>query len=184
MITKERTSLIYLTGFMGSGKSTIGPILANTIGYTYLDIDREIERKTGKQVREIFFDEGEPYFRSIERTILEEHATDERRVISLGGGTIANDANLTLIRNSGLLVYLQADLEDIFQRLKHKTDRPLLHAEDGSILRDNALRQKIIDTLRLREPYYAKADVTIETSTRRVGLTVDEVVRALSPFIQ
>ena len=180
----KKHTLIYLTGFMGSGKSTIGPILANTLGYSYLDIDAEIERITKKKVTEIFLAEGEPYFRSIERAILEEHRKSARRVISLGGGTIANEENFAVIKSSGLLVYLKADLEHIFHRLRFKTDRPLLHAPDGSTLGDEELRVRIMAILAAREPYYSHADIVIQTSERRVGLTVDELVRALTPYVE
>ncbi len=179
-----KKNLVYLTGFMGSGKSTIGPILANTIGYSYLDIDREIELCTQKRVTEIFLEQGEPFFRTIERSVLEKHRIQHRCVISLGGGSIADEINFEMIRSSGLLVYLKADLEHIFQRLKHKTDRPILKSEDGSILSDDELRRKIRSVLDVREPFYNRADLVIETTGRRVGLTVDEVVRRISPHIE
>jgi len=183
MEKQARQSLIYLTGFMGSGKSTIGPILANTLGYSYLDIDGEIERITGKRVTEIFLDEGEPYFRTVERSILEKYRASPRQVISLGGGTIANDENLAIIKSSGLLVYLKADLENIFHRLKYKTDRPLLHAPDGTTLGDDELRKRITEILAVREPYYRQANIVIQTADRRIGVTVDELVRILTPLI-
>lgn len=183
MAQRQKQSLVYLTGFMGSGKSTIGPILANTLGYSYLDIDAEIERLTQKKVREIFLDDGEPFFRNAEQAILEEHRLDTCRVISLGGGTIADDKNLAIIKSSGLLVYLKADLEHIYHRLKYKTDRPLLHSEDGTSLNENELRKKITSILSIREPYYMQADIVIETSQRRIGITVDELVRTLSPYL-
>ncbi len=175
--------LVYLTGFMGSGKSTIGPILANTIGYSHVDIDREIERVTRRRVTEIFLEEGEPFFRAVERSVLEQHRTHKRCVISLGGGTIANDTNFEIIRSSGLLVYLKADLERIYHRLKYKTDRPILKARDGTLLKDDELRDKIRSVLSQREPFYNRADIIIETSERRVGLTVDEIVYRITPYI-
>ncbi len=179
-----KKNIIYLTGFMGSGKSTIGPILANSLGYSYIDIDREIELLTQKKVTDIFLEEGEPYFRTVERSVLEKNRNQHRCVISLGGGTIADEINFKIIRPSGLLVYLKADPEHIFQRLKHKTDRPILKADDGTILKDDELRRRIRSVLDAREPFYNRADIVIETTSRRVGLTVDEVVRRITPFIE
>lgn len=175
---------IYLTGFMGSGKSTIAPILANTIGYSSLDIDEEIEKITGKKVSNIFLEDGESYFRSVERDLLENINKQRRYVISLGGGTIAHGENALFIKSSGLLVYLKADVEHIFRRMRHKTDRPLLRSDDGAQLTDEQLRNRIQNILALREPFYNQANLVIETNDRRIGLTVDDIVRAISPHIE
>ncbi len=171
--------LIYLTGFMGSGKTTIAPILANTLGYSFIDIDREIEHLTGKKVSEIFSELGEDYFREVERSLLTDVRGREGCVISLGGGTIANDTNLRLIKDSGILIYLRVDPEQIFQRMKYKTDRPLLRTEGNRSLSDEELRGRIHALLLKREPFYTQADVTITTTDQRVGVTVDEIVRHL-----
>src|SRR5690606_40072973 len=88
--------IIYLTGFMGSGKSTIGPILANTLGWDFYDLDRVIENKTGKKVREIFEQDGESFFRSLETETLEELSELDKTIISLGGGTMANAENIKI----------------------------------------------------------------------------------------
>ena len=94
---KNKKSLIFLTGFMGSGKSTIGPILANTLGYDYLDVDKHIEQKAKKLVSEIFNSEGEQAFRAMEKNALRELTELNHCVISLGGGTIANEENCQLV---------------------------------------------------------------------------------------
>src|SRR5437773_606281 len=115
---ERRKNLIYLTGFMGSGKSTLAPILANTLGYSYRDIDAEIERITGRPITSIFSDQGESFFRDVERRILAEIGSTEKGcVISLGGGTIANETNLQIIKSSGILIYLKADAEQILRRV-------------------------------------------------------------------
>ena len=105
-------------------------------------------------------------------------------MISLGGGTIADEINFEMIRSSGLLVYLKADPEQIFQRLKHKHDRPVLKSEDGTMPQDDELRKKIRSVLDLREGYYNRADIVIETGSMRVGLTVDDIVRRITPYIE
>src|ERR1051325_7028335 len=105
-MTRRRKNLIYLTGFMGSGKSTIAPILANTLGYTSRDIDAEIEQVTGKKVSDIFTDHGETYFRETEQRLLRESSRLEGCIVSLGGGTIANTATVQLVNSSGFLFFL------------------------------------------------------------------------------
>src|SRR3970282_713969 len=106
--------IIYLTGFMGSGKSTIGPILANTLGWDFYDLDRVIEKKTGKKIRQIFEQDGENFFRKIETETLKELSVNNKVIISLGGGTIVSDENIGILKNSGKLIYLKI-------KTRHKT---------------------------------------------------------------
>src|SRR5262249_39728890 len=146
-------------------------------GYKFLDIDKVIEEKTGKRVSEIFSDEGEGYFRETERRILLAASADNHCVVSLGGGTITNPANLSLVKSSGILIFLKTDTEQIFQRVKFKEDRPLLRAPDGTRLTDEELLRRVREMLATREPFYAQADIIIETSGQRVGITVDQIVR-------
>lgn len=105
-----KKKLVYLTGFMASGKSTIGPILANTIGWNYFDLDRLIEQSSGKSILSIFEEDGEDYFRTLETETLVKVSTLEFYIISLGGGTIASDTNLNIIKSTGLLIYLESSL--------------------------------------------------------------------------
>jgi len=83
-----RRNIFYLTGFMGSGKSTIGPILANTLGWTFFDLDREIEKRENRKITMIFDEDGKDYFRQKETEILKEISKGENLIISLGGGTL------------------------------------------------------------------------------------------------
>ena len=173
---------IFLTGFMGSGKSTIAPILANTLGYTFVDIDKEIEHLTGKRIFEIFSELGEEYFREVERTILQDISLRDRCVISLGGGTITNEHNLQFVKSSGILIYLKVNSDLIFQRMKYKTDRPLLKSSSGTTLTEDELRSRVDSLLEKRERFYAQADITVVTDDLRVGLTVDKIVDDLRTF--
>jgi shikimate kinase len=181
---KGKRNLIYLTGFMGSGKSTIAPILANTLGYSFVDIDLEIEKITGKRVSDIFQDQGEQYFREVEHALLNEVSQRHGCVVSMGGGTIANETNLRLVKSSGVLVYLKADAEQIFRRLKFKNDRPLMKTKEGARLSEDELRNRIRILLEAREPFYCQADVTIATDVSRVGVTVDKIVRLVQRLIE
>ena len=123
---------------------------------------------------------GEEFFRAVERSLLQEFSQRDGCVISLGGGTIAIAANLQLVKSSGILVYLKIHSDQIFQRLKYKTDRPLLRSPSGTMLPEEELRGRIAWLLALREPFYTQADITVLTDDRRVGMTVDEIVRRLS----
>ncbi len=180
---RPKKSLIYLAGFMGSGKSTIGPILANTLGFEFVDIDRFVEKKAGKRIIEIFTTEGEQAFRTLERATLQEVSMLDHCVVSLGGGTIANEENFQLIRQSGITVYLQLPPEEIYQRVHRRTDRPLLTDPTGGKLPEEAMHERIQELLRWREEFYARADVIIRADKKRLGTTVDEIVRRLRGLI-
>jgi shikimate kinase len=180
---KQKKNLIYLAGFMGSGKSTIGPILANTLGFDFLDIDKVVEQKAGKRIVDIFTSDGEQVFRSLERASLLEIAAQSHHVISLGGGTIADEENFQLIRESGIVVYLKLSPEEILHRVHHRTDRPLLTGAGGVKLPMEEIERRVQDLLARREQFYARADVIIQTDRKRVGATVDEIVRRLRGLI-
>jgi len=180
----NKNNRIYLTGFMGSGKSTIAPILANTLGFTFVDMDFEIENLTGKNISEIFSDLGEEYFREVESSVLLEVSRRDRCVISLGGGTIANGSNLQKIKLTGVLIYLKTSAEQIYQRLKHKTNRPLVGSNIGVTLNEEQLRNRISVLFSKREPFYNQADVIVTTDDQLIGLTVDEIVQNLKNLIR
>jgi len=173
----HKKSLIFLTGFMGSGKSTIGPILANTLGFDYLDVDRHIEQKTKKQIAEIFSSEGEHAFRAMERRTLQELTELNHCVISLGGGTIANEENCQLVLQKGILVYLKLSPDEIIQRVQHRSDRPMLKDEHGRQLTPPELKNRVLELMNRREKFYARADVVITADNMRVGTTVDEIMK-------
>jgi shikimate kinase len=180
---RPKKNLIYLAGFMGSGKSTIGPILANTLGFDFVDVDRFVEKKAEKRIIDIFSTEGEQAFRVLERSTLQEVSTLDHCVVSLGGGTIAYEENFQLIRQSGIIVYLQLAPEEIHQRVHHRTDRPLLTDPSGGKLPEEAMQQRIQELLNQREEFYARADLIIRTDKKKVGTTVDEIVRRLRGLI-
>lgn len=175
----QKKNLIFLTGFMGSGKSTIGPILANALGWDFVDIDKSIERKADQKIVDIFSSKGEQAFRTLENEALHDLLRREDCVVSLGGGTLANDENFEFIRQNGIIVYLQLSPDKILQRVKYKTDRPLLKDASGNPLRGEDLQKKIDSLLELREQYYAKADIIIPADTMKVGATVDAIVQKL-----
>ncbi|MBK7630639.1 MAG: shikimate kinase [Ignavibacteriales bacterium] len=167
--------IVYLTGFMASGKSTIGPILANTLGWNFFDLDKLVEKKTGKSIKKIFENEGEEYFRNLETEILRKTTELENYIIALGGGTIASDINLKIIKSSGYLIYLESSLEETYKRLRFKRDRPALLFDGDEEPNKVEFLEKINSLLQNRIKYYNQADVKINTDNCMVGSTVDKI---------
>jgi shikimate kinase len=119
---------IYLVGFMGAGKTTVGRCLARRLGWSFVDLDREIERRSGVTVAEIFEREGEPGFRARESEALRRISRRVRTVVATGGGTLTSLDNVELIRSSGRSVFLDAPLEVLFERVERSARaRPLFH---------------------------------------------------------
>ena len=170
---------IYLTGFMGSGKSTIGPILANTLGWDFFDLDKLIEDKTGKKIREIFEQEGENHFRKLETNTLKEISESQNVIISLGGGTIASKENLEILKKTGKIIYLKVSLDTVYQRLKYKRDRPALTKSISEGLSREEMTSKIEKLMDNRVDYYEQADYTIDTDTNSLGKTIDKIVKII-----
>lgn len=174
---------IYLTGFMGSGKSTVGPILANVLGYAFADLDEAIEARAGRSVPEIFAEEGEAAFRALEAAALRETASRDHLVVALGGGALTNKANLHWALTHGIVVYLQVSLDALVRRLlRARVERPLLLDDAGALLSEVALREKISAMLARREPFYRQAQVIVAVDNQRVGITVDEVMKAIRQY--
>jgi len=165
---------------MASGKSTLGPILANTIGFDFADVDKEIEKKVEKKVSAIFKDFGEKYFRDLEQEIIKLFSGKHKVVVSLGGGAINSDSNLRLIKKTGILIFLNASSESIYQRLKFKKDRPAFLFEDFENPTKEMFLLKINDLFEARKKYYSQADLTFPTDNISIGKTVDLIVKKLN----
>ncbi|MCW8819307.1 MAG: shikimate kinase [Ignavibacteriaceae bacterium] len=180
----KQPSLIFLTGFSGSGKSTIGPLLANSLGYDFLDLDKEIERQADKPITRIFAEEGENHFRERERAVLERIVGRKELVVSLGGGALQNNDCFSLIISSGTMVYLHSSPLVLAKRMSHKTDRPLMKGENGERLSSEEIEKKILALLEHREPRYKTAQIMVETDTKRIGTTVEELTRKIERYVR
>jgi shikimate kinase len=158
---------IVLTGFMGSGKTTVGRELAGRLGWPFVDLDERIEARSGVTVREIFEREGEAAFRSIEREELALALEPEPAVVATGGGTLSFPANLDLARRNGLVVWLHPTFATIVRRVggRGKEDRPLFRDEESAFA-----------LYRERLAAYGGADLTLEIAAEE---TVPEVVTRL-----
>ncbi len=150
---------IFLTGYMGSGKTTIGKTLADTLQYQFIDLDDYIEKKYARKIAEIFALEGEIAFREIERDCLHEIARNKNAVISTGGGAPCFFENMEFMNTSGITVYLKLGAELLVKRLcgKNRKKRPLIAGKSNK-----ELEKHVMDQLKIREPYYNKASIIIE----------------------
>ncbi len=146
---------IVLVGFMGTGKTSVGKALAKKLKRCLVDVDRRIEEKEKRMIREIFEKEGEPYFRKLEAEVIREVCRQRGVVITTGGGAVLDPANVAALRESGILVCLSARPETIFKRVKNSEKRPLLPTGDKL-----AQIKKLLDA---REPFYEMADHRIQT---------------------
>ncbi|MEA2069103.1 MAG: shikimate kinase [Verrucomicrobiota bacterium] len=148
---------IVLVGFMGTGKTTVGKLLAEKTGMPLLDMDSLIEKRAGKTINEIFAEDGEPHFRTMERALAKELSTGNSQIISTGGGIVLDPENITDFEKTGLVVCLLADAKTVLDRVKHDSTRPLL-ADDKET--------KILQILETRKPIYEAIPHRIDTSGR------------------
>lgn len=172
-------TIVFLTGFMGSGKSTIGPILANTLGWSFHDLDKEIESTAGVKVRELFEKHGEEYFRKLEYETLQRIIMGNKKIIALGGGTVTFEDTLTFIKSTGILIYLKVSPEEALKRLRYKRDRPVLLQGLKENFSDEDLLNKISTLFEKRKTYYEKADLIFDTDEMPIGKTVDIISKEI-----
>lgn len=177
MVSITPTTL-FLIGFSGSGKSTIGPVLARRFKAEFFDTDAIIERDVGCSITELFSRDGERRFRELERRAINKllQSKSKRKVVALGGGAFANGATRELIMNSGVVIYLSCPVRELYRRLRLKSDRPLLNVRPaaGETARQAKLR-KIGALLDKRKSSYAKAHFRVSTANKSTTECVQEV---------
>jgi shikimate kinase len=159
---------IFLVGFMGAGKTTVGRVLAARLNCEFLDLDTVIERREGKSIRQIFSDHGEPEFRRVEREAIKSCRGLKRSVIALGGGAYAFEENRKALGEIGTAVWLDCPLEICLERVGGDERRPLL----GTEAEMSALLDK-------RRPAYAMADHVAQTGARTPEEVALEIIRLL-----
>ena len=175
-----KKKIYYLTGFMTAGKSTIGPILANTLGWEFYDLDKEVEKKEGTKITELFNRRGEEYFRKSETEILRKLSGRNEVIISLGGGAIASDENFRIIKSSGKIIYLKSSPEIVYKRLRFKRDRPAFIFEGDELPSKEEFLRRINELLEARKKYYEQCDFIVDTDTQKVGKTVDIIAKFIN----
>ena len=168
MQTDRHIANIALIGFMGTGKSSVGHLVAEQLHFVYLDTDDIIQARAQRTIAEIFATEGEPAFRQREAELVGELAARTKTVIATGGGLPVNPDNLAGLKRYALVVCLWASPEKIWERVKNQTHRPLLHDPDP--------QKKIRELLAARESFYKQADVLLNTELRSVREVAQQVV--------
>ena len=165
--------IIYLIGYMGVGKSTIAKALAQQLKYPVLDIDDIIASLEGKKIDRIFEELGEPYFRALEKRILNgvQHLT--RAVIATGGGLPCADENMETMKASGITVYLKASTSFLHDRLKDTTDRPIIEKNKAHLF------EFIENQLETRSKYYELASITVDAEQ-----TVEAIVKDIQSQLE
>jgi shikimate kinase len=167
---------IFLVGLMGAGKTSVGRLLAKDLRMTFVDCDHEIEKRTGVTVSVIFEIEGEEGFRRRESAILSELVQSANVVLATGGGAVLWPENRAALTRNGLVVYLLATVDELWQRTRHDRNRPLLETDDP--------RARLAELFAQRDPLYREvADVTIETGSQSLRSLVSRLEQRLRELL-
>lgn len=161
---------LYLVGFMGTGKTTIGRAVSQRLGFELIDSDHEIEREQGRTIADIFAMDGEPAFRAMERRFVESGHPSSRAVVSCGGGLVVQPGLLDALQARGVVICLHASIETILARTARHRHRPLLNVDDQDV--------RVRALYAAREPIYKRAGTVILTDARPLNDIVAHVIRA------
>ncbi len=167
---------VALVGLMGAGKSAIGKRLALRLGLPFVDADDEIERAAGCSISEFFERFGEAEFRAGERRVISRLLAGPQLVLSTGGGAYMDTETRTLMRKHAITVWLRADLDVLYERVRKRTHRPLLRQGDPK-----DILARLIDQ---RYPVYAQADLVVESTAQPPDVTTDQVLDALRRHLE
>lgn len=160
---------IVLVGFMGTGKSTLGQLLADRLQRRFVDMDTVIEEREGRSIADIFATDGEQRFRAIEHAVARDLGADAGLVIATGGGVVTNPHNMTALGADSLIVCLQAAPRTILDRVGGDPARPLVAGPDAD--------ERVAALLAERAPYYDAVACTVRTDDKSPTTAVDEIVR-------
>ena len=164
---------ISLIGMMGSGKTSTGKMLADRLSeFTFIDTDSKIVDQEKRTINDIFKENGESYFRTLETNILREIFKSDNQIISTGGGIICSDENIQLLKGNSLVFYLRADDNTLFERVKNNKERPLLNVDN--------MHEKIISLLDKRHLQYEKAHFIIDTDNKTIETVTEEITGVIN----
>ena len=170
---KRPSGNIFLVGMMGAGKTTVGKLLAQYSGKTFIDSDEEIQQRTGVTITHIFDVEGEAGFRQREVNVIQELVKLDNVVLATGGGVVLNEQNRNALSCNGIVVYLRSTVHDLWQRTRHDRNRPLLQAADP--------RTKLKELYEQRDPLYMQvADLVMPTGKQSVHGLVQQLQQELN----
>ena len=165
---------IALIGMMGCGKTTIGELLAKELNYTFIDTDSLIVEKENRSINDIFANDGEQYFRKLETNVLKEVLNNQNQIVSTGGGIVKSDENITLLKEHSVVIYLKAEKETLFSRLKEDKTRPLLNVSD--------IQNKISNLLDERKEKYNQAHHIIKTENKTPIEITNEIIGIINEY--
>jgi shikimate kinase len=165
---------VVLIGFMGTGKTSIGRMLAARLGCAFHDLDRKIEEKHGTSIPAMFKEHGEAYFRAREKEAVRDAAGRSHLVIATGGGTVKDPENAELLRKNGVIVALTADVDTILMRTAARGSRPVLDQADAG-----DRRAAVVQLLEERRHLYEDADITVDTSGRSPLEVTEHILQAI-----
>ena len=169
--------IITLIGFRGSGKSSVGPLLAERLGMSFIDTDRQIEQQTRQSIAEIFAEQGEKYFREVEAKMLQTIYQQENQVVATGGGAVLNPQTQLLIQQKGPAIWLQADVETTLKRIQ----KDQATAASRPALTNLDFRQEVVTLLNQREPIYRSlSDIRIDTDNATPEQIVEDILPQLA----
>ncbi len=160
---------IFLCGFMGTGKTSVGKVLAKKLNLEFIDMDKIIEEREKMSIPEIFKIKGEPYFRNLEKELVKELVKKENVVVACGGGVVCNQENLEILQNNTTLILLEADPSEIYNRTKSFTHRPLLNVPDP--------QKRIKELLEKRAPFYQKVKIKVDTTHKSIQEVAEEIIK-------
>lgn len=163
-MNQQLPDIIFLCGFMGAGKSTIGQKLAGKLELPFQDLDRVIEERAGKTILQIFREEGEEYFRTAERAALTTTAREFNGVLALGGGALQNLQIAEQVKLYGLLIFIETPFSVILDRISAGKQRPLLLDKNGEMKKKKTLGKELSALYEQRLPIYRKADITLQSN--------------------
>ncbi|OQP85303.1 shikimate kinase [Rhizobium rhizosphaerae] len=166
-----RRNLVFV-GLMGAGKSAVGRLVASTLNINFIDSDHEIERVSRMSVSELFAAYGETEFRALETRVIRRLLRSGPRVVSTGGGAYINEETRRLIKKNSVSVWLDADLDVLWERVSKRDGRPLLKTDNP--------KQTLENLMRVRYPIYAEADLRVKTRDVKKDVIVEEVLSALA----
>jgi shikimate kinase len=172
MVEKKSSKNIYLLGFMGAGKTSIGKILAEKLRLEFCDLDELIGRERGKTISRLFAEDGEDFFRDLESKKLLTISRKSGQIISTGGGVVLREANWEVMEKGGITIYLKASTDILWSRIRNDSSRPLLQVDRPV--------EKVRELLSTRVPFYEKADIIIDTENKSPETVADDIIQRIN----
>ncbi|TCL09246.1 shikimate kinase [Shimia isoporae] len=163
-MTFDLKKTVVMVGMMGAGKTAVGRAVAAKLGVPFIDSDAEIEKAANMTIAEIFERDGEPFFRRKETQVIERLLEEERCILSTGGGAFLSEENRMMIADKGVAVWLDADVDLLWSRVRHKDTRPLLRTPDP--------RKTLEEIFAQRVPFYSQAELPVKAVA---GLSIEEM---------